>query len=278
MVRPAAGRTELDLALPAHRVGLMRLLLGLGILYDTPAGITVSRFLQQALGAGAAYMENHVQTLFLNGQAVDCPDATIIQTDCTLALSAAMPGVFGAAFRRQGAYSGLRRRRDAEEVPDLRSGATGANATGGDATDGGAACGGGDGGDATDGGFVGGGCSGAGTADRGGAGGDAIGGYRNGGNSDGGERATVTLKCFNQVAADLGDALLVQGVSLSLAAFMQFWLCHKAVLSEECTSIRVDQRAVEPLQLSERLRGKSGPVRVTLIESLQRPEPCRSAD
>ncbi len=263
MVRPAAGRTELDLALPAHRVGLMRLLLGLGILYDTPAGITVSRFLQQALGAGAAYMENHVQTLFLNGQAVDCPDATIIQTDCTLALSAAMPGVFGAAFRRQGAYSGLRRRRDAEEVPDLRSGATGGNATGGDATDGG---------------FVGGGCSGAGTADRGGAGGDAIGVYRNGGNSDGGERATVTLKCFNQVAADLGDALLVQGVSLSLAAFMQFWLCHKAVLSEECTSIRVDQRAVEPLQLSERLRGKSGPVRVTLIESLQRPEPCRSAD
>lgn len=271
MVRPAACSTELDLVLPARRMGLMRLLLGMGILYDAPAGITVSRFLQQALGAGAHYLENRIQTLFIDGQVVDDMAATVIQADCTLAISAAMPGVFGAAFRRQGTYSGLRQRRDAEEAPDSCPGSAGGGAAGEGAGDGGDANGGDDGRDTADGGFVGGRRSGAGTADRDGAGGDAMGGGRSSEDSGGGQRATVTLKCLNQVAADLGDTLLEQGVSLSLADFLQFWLRHKAILSEECPSIQVDRRAVEPLQLLETLRRKTGPVRVTRIEPLQRP-------
>ncbi|MEJ2672784.1 MAG: hypothetical protein P8168_11415 [Deltaproteobacteria bacterium] len=49
-----------------------------------------------------------MQTIFLNGKAVDDLDATSVGPGDTLALSAALPGLVGATMRRGGYLAGLR--------------------------------------------------------------------------------------------------------------------------------------------------------------------------
>ncbi len=53
-------------------------------------------------------MESRIQTVFLNGRAVDDIETVMIANGDTLALSAAMPGLVGASFRRAGRYSVFR--------------------------------------------------------------------------------------------------------------------------------------------------------------------------
>ena len=53
-------------------------------------------------------LEDRLQTILLNGKAVDNPDNIIIQPNDTLALSAAMPGLAGAIMRKRGRYAALR--------------------------------------------------------------------------------------------------------------------------------------------------------------------------
>jgi hypothetical protein len=54
--------------------------------------------------------------MFMDGKAVDDPEKKYIKKDCEIGLSAAMPGVFGAAFRKQGIYSGLRKQAGDDEI------------------------------------------------------------------------------------------------------------------------------------------------------------------
>lgn len=53
-------------------------------------------------------LEDRLQTIMLNGKAVDDPDNIMIQPNDTLALSAAMPGLAGAIMRKKGRYAALR--------------------------------------------------------------------------------------------------------------------------------------------------------------------------
>jgi hypothetical protein len=68
----------------------------LSILLDLP-GFTVE------------YLEKTVQTIFINGVAADSLDRQL-PPGSTVALSAAMPGLAGAIFRRQGVHGSLRSR------------------------------------------------------------------------------------------------------------------------------------------------------------------------
>jgi len=54
------------------------------------------------------YVEGKIQTLFLNEKSIDDIYSTRISAGSILALSAAMPGLVGASFRRGGYYSSLR--------------------------------------------------------------------------------------------------------------------------------------------------------------------------
>lgn len=54
------------------------------------------------------YLSDRIRTLFLNGKPVDDVESTIIIDGSILALSAAMPGLVGATFRRGGALSAFR--------------------------------------------------------------------------------------------------------------------------------------------------------------------------
>jgi hypothetical protein len=69
---------------------------------------TVHDFLAKELELSEHYIENRIQTIFLNGKAVDNIKAAELSDKDTLALSAAMPGLVGATFRRGGRYAAMR--------------------------------------------------------------------------------------------------------------------------------------------------------------------------
>jgi len=71
-------------------------------------GATVHDFLAGELELSEQYIENRIQTIFLNGKAVDNLKAAGLSDGDTLALSAAMPGLVGATFRRGGRYAAMR--------------------------------------------------------------------------------------------------------------------------------------------------------------------------
>jgi len=54
------------------------------------------------------YVDKRIQTLFLNGKAIDNPDNSRVTEDSTLALSAAMPGLLGATLRKGSYYARMR--------------------------------------------------------------------------------------------------------------------------------------------------------------------------
>jgi hypothetical protein len=117
---PDNDKTDnIEITVLKPRPSLMRLLLGFGIYFHTPAQITLNSFLREFLALDQDYIDNRIQTMFMDGKPVDDPEKTLIKKDCEIGLSAAMPGVFGAAFRKQGIYSGLRRQTgDDEKKPE----------------------------------------------------------------------------------------------------------------------------------------------------------------
>ena len=83
-------------------------LLGKGFQVCTELGLSIKEFLCRQIGLSPDYVENSIQTLFLDGKAVDTPDSAIIRDGSVLALSGAMPGLAGATLRRGGFYGGMR--------------------------------------------------------------------------------------------------------------------------------------------------------------------------
>ncbi len=83
-------------------------LLGRGFTTRIRTGCSVKELLKDQLGFEESYIDNRIQTLFLNYKAVDDMDSAIVNHGDVLALSAAMPGLVGASFRKAGAYSVMR--------------------------------------------------------------------------------------------------------------------------------------------------------------------------
>lgn len=83
-------------------------LLGQGFTVKRPAGASVEDFLFRACGIAEDYLRERVQTVFLNGKAIDDLAAAVVSDGSTIALSAAMPGLAGAVLRKGGAYAAMR--------------------------------------------------------------------------------------------------------------------------------------------------------------------------
>jgi hypothetical protein len=79
-----------------------------GVKVTARIGLTVRSFLCDDLGLSPEYVDKRIQTLFLNGKAVDNPDTAHLKEDSTLALSAAMPGLLGATLRKGSYYAPMR--------------------------------------------------------------------------------------------------------------------------------------------------------------------------
>ena len=87
-----------------------------GIYLKTRAGLPLARVLEEA-GFSRKYLEEKVQTVFLDGSAVDDLDRAFVKDGCVIALSAAMPGLAGAILRKGSPISALRSRTSAEMGP-----------------------------------------------------------------------------------------------------------------------------------------------------------------
>ena len=83
-------------------------LLQQGLRIETPLGGSVQDFLVQQLGLNPEVIDGKIQTIFLNGKAVDDPGQAFLTDGASLALSGALPGLVGATMRRGGFYSSLR--------------------------------------------------------------------------------------------------------------------------------------------------------------------------
>jgi len=80
---------------------------GVGIVSET--GIPLMSLLCHQLGIDRQYVDQRIQTVFVNGRAVDRIDQVKLPANAVVALSAAMPGLVGAAFRKQGLLAGFRK-------------------------------------------------------------------------------------------------------------------------------------------------------------------------
>ncbi len=82
-------------------------LLQRGFLLPAGGSISISELLTELPGFTEEYIRDRVQTIFVNGLAEDNTERKLEPGDI-LALSAAMPGLAGAIFRRGGRHASLR--------------------------------------------------------------------------------------------------------------------------------------------------------------------------
>jgi len=78
-----------------------------GVIIKTTVGCSIKTWLSQ-MGITPEYVADRIQTVFLDGKAVDDIEATAIRDGSNLSLSGALPGLVGATLRRGGAFASLR--------------------------------------------------------------------------------------------------------------------------------------------------------------------------
>jgi hypothetical protein len=100
--------TKISLTVKPDRMSLFSSLLGQGFTLNIRTGISVRDLLCRQIGVSGDYLDQRIQTIFLDGKVVDNVDTAVIRKGSTLALSAAMPGLAGAVLRRGGAYAAMR--------------------------------------------------------------------------------------------------------------------------------------------------------------------------
>ncbi len=84
------------------------LLTGGGIVVGVDACCSIQELLCGRLGVPADYVDGRIQTVFLDGKAVDDPKTANVRPGASIALSTAMPGIAGAMFRRGSPYAPMR--------------------------------------------------------------------------------------------------------------------------------------------------------------------------
>ena len=83
-------------------------LLQQGFRVDVVVGQSIHKILCHQLNINADYIEERIKTVFLDGKPVDDVHSTILREGATLSLSAAMPGLVGATFRKGGLLASFR--------------------------------------------------------------------------------------------------------------------------------------------------------------------------
>ena len=100
--------TTLCLTAENDRIPAFSPVLAKGFVVKIQVGCTVRELVCDQFGLSVDYLENRIQTIFLDGKAVDNVNTAVVRQDSTLALSAAMPGLAGATLRRGGFFAAMR--------------------------------------------------------------------------------------------------------------------------------------------------------------------------
>ncbi len=112
-------QAELILTLDQQDLSFYTTLLQSGVEIKGSEGETMAIFLDRLPGFTPDYISDVVQTIFLNGTAVDDLTTPLKGENPVLALSAAMPGLAGAIFRRNSYHAGLRTQPDREVSKEI---------------------------------------------------------------------------------------------------------------------------------------------------------------
>ncbi len=109
-LRNAPGNRAGELCLTAGPAFARRLdgIFQAGFFVEARVGQTIRETLCGQFGIPADYLRDRINTIFLDRRPVDDIDEAVIRHGATLALSSAMPGLVGAAMRREGFYASLR--------------------------------------------------------------------------------------------------------------------------------------------------------------------------
>ena len=100
---------KLSLTLEKTLIPIFYQLLSKGFIIYAQAGCTIKELLCGQLGIKDDYLDERIQTIFLDNKTVDDVDSSVIRKESILALSAAMPGILGATLRKGGKYAPMRR-------------------------------------------------------------------------------------------------------------------------------------------------------------------------
>jgi hypothetical protein len=100
--------TKLNLIVKPDMMSLFASLLGQGFTLKVQTGNSVRDLLCRQIGVSDDYLDQRIQTIFLDGKVIDNVDSAKIRQGSTLALSAALPGLAGATLRRGGVYAAMR--------------------------------------------------------------------------------------------------------------------------------------------------------------------------
>ena len=112
---------EISLTIETEKAGLFFQLLEQGFFVAVPEGTSVRKTLCDYLDISGEYLENRIQTIFLDGKPVDDVDGAYVRKGSVIALSAAMPGLVGSTMRKGGYLAAFRSgiSQKKESIPDL---------------------------------------------------------------------------------------------------------------------------------------------------------------
>lgn len=99
---------RLELRVAPGTAPLFATVLQAGVAIPAPAGETLGAFLDRLPDFSRDYIVGEIQTIFLNGTAIDDLQTPLAGDNPVLALSAAMPGLAGAIFRKNSFHAALR--------------------------------------------------------------------------------------------------------------------------------------------------------------------------
>lgn len=99
---------EQKIVLNVKRIDPYTTLLQSGIYLESLAGQSIGFFLNSLPGFDMDYIINRIQTIFLDGNAIDDMETVFNKTKPVLAISAAMPGLAGVIFRKKSLHAALR--------------------------------------------------------------------------------------------------------------------------------------------------------------------------
>lgn len=109
--------STLEFGLAQDDLSSFHALLQAGVKVDAQAGKSVKATFIEEFGLNSKHI-NQIQTVFLDGKAVDDLDASVIRDGSVLALSSAMPGLVGATLRRGSYYAAMRSQITAVDTQD----------------------------------------------------------------------------------------------------------------------------------------------------------------
>lgn len=99
--------SSLCLKVPGNRLSTFYYFLQTGFRLKIMVGMNVEATLVHEFGLGTDLLDK-IQTVFLDGKAVDDLESSIVKEGSVLALSSAMPGLVGATLRRGSYYAAMR--------------------------------------------------------------------------------------------------------------------------------------------------------------------------